>query len=87
VIGLTPTRFEELPISPLSLVLLQKTLMGTIYGSSSAPAEIPKLLNLYRGGRLRLEELVTQSYTLEQINEGYEDMLAGKNIRGVVLFE
>jgi NDMA-dependent alcohol dehydrogenase len=87
VIGLTPARFEELPISPLSLVLSQKTLMGTIYGSSSAPAEIPKLLNLYRGGRLRLEELVTRTYTLDQINEGYEDMLAGKNIRGVVLFE
>ena len=45
------------------------------------------MLNLYRAGRLRLEELVTRTYRLDQINEGYEDMLAGKNIRGVVLFD
>jgi NDMA-dependent alcohol dehydrogenase len=87
VIGLTPSRFEELPISPLNLVLMQKTLMGAIYGTSNAPAEIPKLLNMYQHGQLRLDELVTRTYTLEQINQGYEDMLAGKNIRGVVVFD
>lgn len=87
VLGLTPSHFEELPISPLNLVLTQKTLMGTIYGTSNAPAEIPKLLNMYQHGQLRLDELVTQTYTLDKINQGYEDMLAGKNIRGVVVFE
>ena len=86
VIGLTPAQFEELPISPLNLVLSQKTLMGTIYGASNAPVEIPKLLNMYRHGQLRLDELVTKTYTLDQINQGYEDMLTGENIRGVVLF-
>ncbi|HBY93771.1 MAG: Zn-dependent alcohol dehydrogenase [Ardenticatenaceae bacterium] len=86
VIGLTPAQFEELPISPLNLVLSQKTLMGTIYGTSNAPVEIPKLLNLYRHGHLKLDELVTRTYTLDEINQGYEDMLAGKNIRGVVVF-
>lgn len=87
VIGLTPSHLEELPISPLNLVLTQKTLMGTIYGSSNAPVEIPKLLNMYRHGQLRLDELVTRTYSLDQINQGYADMLAGKNIRGVVLFD
>lgn len=86
VIGLTPAHFEELPISPLNLVLSQKTLMGTIYGTSNALVEIPKLLNMYRHGQLRLDELVTRTYTLDQINQGYEDMLAGKNIRGVIVF-
>lgn len=86
VIGLTPARFAELPISPLSLVLSQKTLMGTLYGTSNAPVEIPKLLNMYRHGRLKLDELVTRTYTLDEINQGYGDMLAGKNIRGVVVF-
>jgi len=87
VIGLTPSHFEDLPISPLDLVLSQKTLMGTIYGTSNAPAEIPKLLAMYRNGRLRLDELVTTTYPLDEINQGYEDMLAGKNIRGVVVFD
>lgn len=87
VIGLTPSKFEELPISPLNLTLMQKTLMGAIYGTSNAPVEIPKLLNMYEHGQLRLDELVTSTYRLDQINQGYEDMLAGKNIRGVVVFE
>ena len=86
VIGLTPQRFDSLPISPLQLVLSQKTLMGTLYGASNAPVEIPRLLDLYKHGKLKLNELVTQTYALEEINEGYRDMLAGKNIRGVVKF-
>ena len=61
--------------------------MGTIYGSSNAPVEIPKLLNMYRHGQLKLDELVTQTYRLDQINQGYEDMLAGRNIRGVIVFD
>jgi len=87
VIGLTPSHFEEIPISPLNLVLMQKTLMGAIYGTSNAQVEIPKLLTMYRQGKLRLDELVTNTYSLDQINQGYEDMLAGKNIRGVVIFD
>ncbi len=86
VIGLTPSHFEALPISPLDLVLSQKTLMGTIYGSSNAQVEIPKLLKMYRHGQLRLDELATRTYTLDQVNQGYTDMLAGKNIRGVLVF-
>lgn len=87
VIGLTPSQFDELPISPLNLVLSQKTLMGTIYGTSNAPVEIPKLLNMYGHGQLMLDELVTRTYTLDEINQGYDDMLAGNNIRGVVVFD
>lgn len=86
VIGLTPAVAESLPIRPLDLVLSQKTLMGTLYGTSNAQVEIPRLLHLYRHGQLKLDELVTNTYTLDEINQGYADMLAGKNIRGVVTF-
>jgi NDMA-dependent alcohol dehydrogenase len=87
VIGLTPSHFDSLPISPLGLVLAQKTLMGTLYGTSNALVEIPKLLHMYDQGLVRLDELVTRSYRLDQINQGYDDMVAGKNIRGVVVFD
>jgi len=87
VIGLTPSNFDSLPISPLNLVLTQKTLMGTIYGTSNALIEIPKLLHLYSKNQIKLDELVTNTYTLDQINQGYADMEAGKNIRGVLLFD
>ena len=87
VIGLTPASVESLPVSPLALVLGQKTILGTIYGSSNARVEIPRLLDLYKRQRIKLDELITKTYTLDQINQGYADMVAGKNIRGVLLFD
>jgi S-(hydroxymethyl)glutathione dehydrogenase/alcohol dehydrogenase len=44
------------------------------------------MLDLYRAGQLKLDELVTTRYSLEDINTGYEDMRAGKNIRGVIVY-
>jgi NDMA-dependent alcohol dehydrogenase len=86
VIGLTPQNVNSIPISPLQFVLSQKTLMATLYGASNPLVEIPRLLQLYRHGQLKLNELVTRTYRLDEINQGYADMLAGKNIRGVVKF-
>jgi NDMA-dependent alcohol dehydrogenase len=87
VLGLTPALVESLPISPLHLVLFQKTLMGSLYGTSNAHVEIPRLLSLYAQGQIKLDELVTRTYWLDEINQGYADMLAGKNIRGVLRFD
>jgi NDMA-dependent alcohol dehydrogenase len=86
VVGLTPSKFDSLPISPLSLVLTQKTLMGSIYGTSNARIEIPKLLYMYKKGQIKLDELITNTYSLNDINQGYDDLMAGKNIRGIVKF-
>ena len=44
-----------------------------------------KMLRLYQEGKLKLDELITNKYTLDDINKGYEDMHAGKNIRGVII--
>ena len=52
----------------------------------SPRADIPKLIGLYREGQLDLDGLVTKTYTLDQINEGYDDMRSGKNIRGVLSY-
>lgn len=87
VIGLTPAKFDSLPISPLQLVLSQKTVMGTLYGASNPLVEIPRLLQLYKHGQLKLDELVTHIYPLDAINQAYADLLAGKNIRGVIQFD
>jgi S-(hydroxymethyl)glutathione dehydrogenase/alcohol dehydrogenase len=42
---------------------------------------------MYHAGKVKLDELITRTYTLDQINEAYADMLAGKNIRGVIEFK
>lgn len=86
VIGLTPATAESIPIPPLDLVLFQKTVMGTLYGDSQPRVDIPNLLAMYLAGKVKLDELVTRTYTLDQINEAYADMLAGKNLRGVIEF-
>ena len=68
------------------LTLLQKNLQGTIFGGGNPHYDIPQLLSMYKAGRLNLDDMVTCQYQLEQINDGYRDMLEGKNIRGVIRY-
>ena len=74
-------------ISLLDLTLMEKQVVGSLFGSGNPRADIPKLLGLYREGQLDLDGLVTKTYPLEGINEGYKDMRDGKNIRGVLVYE
>ncbi len=69
-------------LSMAMMTLFQKRLLGSLYGEANPRADIPRLLNLYRDGKLLLDETVTAEYKLNDINEGYDDMLAGRNIRG-----
>jgi S-(hydroxymethyl)glutathione dehydrogenase/alcohol dehydrogenase len=64
-----------------------KTLVGTLYGNCNPHLDIPRLAGLYRDGRLKLDELITTRYALKEINEGYRDMHAGRNLRGVLVHE
>ena len=76
-----------IPVSPTMLTLYQKRIQGSLFGASNPTKDIPLMLELYRQGRLHLDELVTRHYRLEEINQGYTDMHAGINIRGVILHE
>lgn len=68
------------------LSMLQKTVKGTIYGGGNSRQDIPRLLAMYKAGQLNLDDMVTRSYSLEDVNQGYQDMLDGKNIRGIITF-
>ncbi len=69
------------------LTLWEKQLIGSIFGSANPRFDIPQLARLYREGQLDLDGLVTRTYSLDELNQGYQDMRDGKNIRGVVLFD
>ena len=69
------------------LTLYRKSVKGSLFGDCNPTYDIPKLLGLYRDGQLKLDELITRTYTLDQVNEGYDDLLAGKNVRGVIVHE
>lgn len=64
----------------------EMTVRGSFYGSVRPRRDIPFLLELFRAGKLKLEELVTRRYRLDQINEAYADMLSGEVARGVIVF-
>lgn len=66
--------------------LMQKRIQGALFGMGSPRDAMPTILELYRAGRIKIDELVTKRYTLDQINEAYADMHAGDIIRGVIDF-
>ena len=74
-------------INAFGLAMWQKRIQGALYGMSSPREAIPMLLDLYRAGRIKLDELVTRTYGLDDINDAYDDMRDGKNIRGVIRFD
>jgi alcohol dehydrogenase/S-(hydroxymethyl)glutathione dehydrogenase/alcohol dehydrogenase len=86
VTAITPDTVKSIDVPPLELFATQKAIMGAVYGFMSPRLQIPELLRLYRKGDLKLRELITKTYSLSDINQGYEDLEAGKNLRGVVTF-
>ncbi|MVZ99856.1 NDMA-dependent alcohol dehydrogenase [Actinomadura sp. LD22] len=74
----------RLPLSPF--LLSAKSLIGVVFGLTNSAADVNAMLDLYRSGSLRLDEMVTRKYSLDEIAAGYEDMHAGKNLRGVIEF-
>jgi NDMA-dependent alcohol dehydrogenase len=78
---------EMVPMLLADVLYSCKTLKGLIYGGMNPRASTPMLLSMYRNGHLKLDELITKRYKLDQINEGFTDMLEGRNIRGVIEFD
>lgn len=74
------------PMSLPDMVSSCKTLKGVLYGEMNPREAMPRLLSMYETGTLKLDELVTQRYKLDDINEAMRDLRAGRNIRGVIEF-
>jgi S-(hydroxymethyl)glutathione dehydrogenase/alcohol dehydrogenase len=86
VTGMGSMADADVKLNLFLFTMLQKTLKGNIFGGGSSHIETPRLVGLYRSGLLKVDEMVTNTYTLEDINSGYQDMLDGNNIRGVIRF-
>lgn len=85
VLGVTPPT-AEVRVPSMSLVFEERVLTGSIYGAGAPRVEIPKLIALYRAGRLKLDELLTRRYPFAQVNEAYEALERGEVARSVVTF-
>jgi S-(hydroxymethyl)glutathione dehydrogenase / alcohol dehydrogenase len=85
VIGLG-SRQESVSLNTFLLPIQEKRLLGCWYGGADVHRDFPRLLSLYKAGALKLDELVTRTYALEEVNEAFADMTAGRNARGLIVF-
>ena len=73
-------------IKPMGMVFEEKTLQGSYFGSCVPRVDFPRMLQLYMAGRLKLDELITKRYKIDEAPQAFADLEAGKNARGVIVF-
>jgi S-(hydroxymethyl)glutathione dehydrogenase/alcohol dehydrogenase len=84
ITGVGPGNTPEIPLA--DIIFYQKRIQGSLYGACSPSFDILRQAQMYRDGMLKLDELITTRYKLDEVAVGYEDMHAGKNIRGIIEF-
>ena len=85
VIGL-PSHGSKIEIDPRTLVGPERRLVGSSYGSAQVVADFPRMVDLYMSGKLKIDELITKRYGIDQANEAFDDLAAGSNARGLIVF-
>ncbi|MEI8264026.1 MAG: NDMA-dependent alcohol dehydrogenase [Actinomycetes bacterium] len=87
VTNIHPYSENQVTMNMSNLTGMEKQVVGSLFGSANPRADIPKLLELNQRGQFDLGALITQSYALEDVNDGYRDLKAGKNIRGTLTLD
>ena len=86
ITGLADPTKLTVQLSGAVMTLFEKTVKGALFGSGNPMHDIPKLVDLYQAGKLEIDSLITKTYTLDEINEGYRALLDGENVRGVIIY-
>lgn len=74
-------------VKTASLTFEEKTLTGSYYGGARPREDFPRLIGLYQAKKLKLDELITRRYTIDQAPQAFADLEAGRNARGVIVFD
>ncbi len=82
-----PNIKDVIPVSPFLLFREERSIAGCWMGSTNLKNDIPKLVNMYQTGKLKLDELITKHYKLEDIDEAMEAVEQGKALRNVIIFD
>ncbi len=77
---------EKLSLPPMDFIRAERMLVGSFMGTTRLKVDVPKLVALYQAGRLKLDELITNRYSLEQINEAIESVERGEALRNLIVF-
>lgn len=86
IVGI-PKFTESLNLPPFLFIKDERVLTGGYMGSTQLHTEIPKLVKLYKAGILKLDELITARYPLEEINKAIDLVTKGKALRNVIMFK
>jgi S-(hydroxymethyl)glutathione dehydrogenase/alcohol dehydrogenase len=82
-----PKGDDTVPIRPAMAVFEEKTLTGSYFGSARPREDFPRLMSLYMTKRLKLDELITRTYRIDEAPQAFADLEAGKNARGVIVID
>jgi len=77
---------EKVSFSTLQVVLGSQKILGCLFGSANFRIDMPALLDLYLAGKLNLDKLTSKTYSIDNSLEGFDDLVKGKNLRGVILY-
>jgi S-(hydroxymethyl)glutathione dehydrogenase/alcohol dehydrogenase len=86
MVGIAPEG-STLSLPANRVVREERRLMGSFYGSARPHIDMPMLLDLYMAGRLKLDELATHRFSLEQINEATRSLESGEAIRPIIVYD
>jgi S-(hydroxymethyl)glutathione dehydrogenase/alcohol dehydrogenase len=78
---------DSMQLNALMISLSGKTLKGSMYGDANPPVDFPKLLNLYQDGKLNLDDMVSNTYSIDEVKKAFDDMEDNVNARGVIVFD
>jgi len=84
--AIAPASQDQVNLNLFNLSMFNQAILGTVFGSVSPRVQVPRLLKLYDRGLLKVDELITTEYTVDQVQQGYDDLADGKNVRGIVKF-
>lgn len=85
VIGIPPTG-SALTLDASRIAGREKRLVGSCYGSASVKADFPRMVDLYMSGKLKIDQLITKRYSIEEVNEAFRALAAGELARGLISF-
>jgi len=85
--AIAPWNQQQIDLNLFSLAMFNQALLGTVFGSQNPRFQIPNLLRLYEKGLLDIDSVVTNEYSIEEVQKGYDDLESGVNVRGVVRFD
>ncbi|WP_152285458.1 Zn-dependent alcohol dehydrogenase [Flavicella marina] len=78
---------EQEVLIDMALFEWDKKYINPLYGKCNPQKDFPKIIEHYKNGDIMLDEMITRTYPLDNLQQAFDDMLAGKNAKGVIVFD